>query len=204
MEKGGRRSTVSTKFNRCVKSVRKTVKARRGSSKESAAIAICTTTILHPRKRTLKSYRRGRLVTQKRKVRGGGVEDDAKTLAMEITKQMKTQNDELQGKLGKGTAYGIRVTIPPSPGNDAAIDNMIAKLQARQAAKSALQRAAAAVAAAVDEGETPLLIKLLTQLKSGTEVEDSERNKTGNGTGLIFTFWAKVNRMIGKLTGLYV
>ena len=72
----GKRGTVSNKFNRCVKSVRKTVKARKGSSKESAAIAICTTTILHPRKRTLKSYRKGRLVTQ-RKMRGGADEDDA-------------------------------------------------------------------------------------------------------------------------------
>ena len=58
---------LSTKFNRCVKSVRKTVKARKGSNKESAAIAICTTTILHPRKRTIKRYRKGRLVTQRRK-----------------------------------------------------------------------------------------------------------------------------------------
>ncbi len=64
---GRRRSAISTKFNRCVKSVRKTVKARRGSNKESAAIAICTTSVLHPRKRTIKKYRKGRLVTQRRK-----------------------------------------------------------------------------------------------------------------------------------------
>lgn len=64
---GGRRSTIGKKFNKCVKSVRKTVKARKGSNKESAAIAICTTTILHPRKRTIKRYRKGRLVTQRRK-----------------------------------------------------------------------------------------------------------------------------------------
>lgn len=62
------------KFDRCVKSVRKTVKARKGSTKESAAIAICTTTLLHPRGRTLKKYRKGRLVTQKRKLRRGGEE----------------------------------------------------------------------------------------------------------------------------------
>lgn len=58
------------KFDRCVKAVRKTVKARRGSTKEGAAIAICTKTVLHPRGRTLKRYRRGRLVTQRR-LRGG-------------------------------------------------------------------------------------------------------------------------------------
>ena len=86
MEKGGRRSTVSTKFNRCVKSVRKTVKARRGSSKESAAIAICTTTVLHPRKRTLKSYRRGRLVTQKRRKMMGG---DANTAVATVLKEIE-------------------------------------------------------------------------------------------------------------------
>jgi hypothetical protein len=65
--RGGRRSTIGKKFNKCVKAVRKTVKAREGSNKESAAIAICTTTILYPRKRTIKKYRKGRLVTQRRK-----------------------------------------------------------------------------------------------------------------------------------------
>lgn len=65
---GGRRtSKIGKKFNKCVKSVRKSVTPRRGSTKESAAIAICTTTILHPRKRTIKRYRRGRLLTQRRK-----------------------------------------------------------------------------------------------------------------------------------------
>jgi hypothetical protein len=67
---GARRKTLRTKFNHCVKAVRKTVKARKGSNKESAAIAICTKTILHPRGRTVKRYRKGRLLTQK-KMRGG-------------------------------------------------------------------------------------------------------------------------------------
>ncbi len=67
MEAGKRGSTLSKKFNRCVKSVRRTVRPRKGSNKESAAIAICTSTVLHPRKRTLKKYRRGRLTTQRRK-----------------------------------------------------------------------------------------------------------------------------------------
>ena len=57
---------ISSKFNRCIKSVRKTVKPRKRSTKESAAIAICTTSVLHPRGRTLRRYRRGRLVTQKK------------------------------------------------------------------------------------------------------------------------------------------
>ena len=55
------------KFDRCVKRVSKSVVARKGSTKESAAIAICTKTILFPRGRTLKRYRKGKLTTQKRK-----------------------------------------------------------------------------------------------------------------------------------------
>lgn len=61
---------ISKKFNRCVKSVKKTVRARKGSNKESAAIAICTKSVLQTRGRTMKSYSRKRLITQK-KLRGG-------------------------------------------------------------------------------------------------------------------------------------
>jgi hypothetical protein len=63
----GRRRSQTAKFNRCVKSVRKTVKARKGSTKESAAIGICVKSVLHKRGRTLKRYSKKRLVTQKRK-----------------------------------------------------------------------------------------------------------------------------------------
>ena len=62
-----RRKSQTKKFGSCVKAVRKTVKARKGSNPESAAIAICTTTLLHPRGRTLKRYRKGRLLTQRRR-----------------------------------------------------------------------------------------------------------------------------------------
>ncbi len=58
---------LSTKFDRCVKAVRKTVKARKGSNAESAAIAICTKSVLYPRGKTLKRYTKGRLVTQRRR-----------------------------------------------------------------------------------------------------------------------------------------
>ena len=57
---------LSSKFDKCVKGVRRTVKARKGSTKESAAIAICTVSVLHPRGKTLKRYRKGRLTTQRR------------------------------------------------------------------------------------------------------------------------------------------
>lgn len=64
---GGRRRSQSKKFGSCVKAVRKTVKARKGSTAEGAAIAICTKSMLFPRGRTLKRYRKGRLLTQKRR-----------------------------------------------------------------------------------------------------------------------------------------
>ncbi len=52
--KGGRRKskTLRRKFDKCVKAVRKTVKARKGSTKKQAAYAICTASILkeHGRK----------------------------------------------------------------------------------------------------------------------------------------------------------
>lgn len=61
------RDTLSQKFERCVQAVKKTVNAK---DKQSAAIAICTKTILHKRGRTLKRFSsvkgRPRLVTQKR------------------------------------------------------------------------------------------------------------------------------------------
>jgi hypothetical protein len=88
--------SLSKKFNRCVKSVRRTVKTRKGSNKESAAIAICTTTVLHPRKRTLKSYRRGRLVTQK-KLRGGELKQQADEPSLP-TSPPPTSEEELKKK----------------------------------------------------------------------------------------------------------
>lgn len=50
----GRRKTkkLRRKFDKCVKAVRKTVKARRGSTKKQAAYAICTKSILKGRVRT--------------------------------------------------------------------------------------------------------------------------------------------------------
>jgi hypothetical protein len=68
---GGRKtSKIGEKFNRCVKSVRQTVRARPKSTKESAAIAICTKSVLQTRGLTMKRYKKKRLVTQK-KFRGG-------------------------------------------------------------------------------------------------------------------------------------
>lgn len=44
------------RFCKCIKAVRKTVKVRPGSTKESAAIAICVKTMLQSRGRTLKKF----------------------------------------------------------------------------------------------------------------------------------------------------
>lgn len=70
------KTRISKKFDKCVKSVRKSVRARKGSNKESAAIAICTKSVLQTRGRTMKRYRKGRLQTQ-RKLRGGAFLSDA-------------------------------------------------------------------------------------------------------------------------------
>jgi hypothetical protein len=64
---GFKRKSQTERFSRCVKMVRRTVKPLPGSNKESAAIAICTKTILHKRGRTIKRYSKKRLVTQRKK-----------------------------------------------------------------------------------------------------------------------------------------
>lgn len=63
-------STRADKFCRCVKAVRNTIKARKGSTKESGAIAVCTTRLLWPHGKTLRKVRclkRKQLLTQKRR-----------------------------------------------------------------------------------------------------------------------------------------
>ena len=61
---GGTRA-YRKKFDTCVKTVRRRIKPRKGSNKESAAIAICTKSVLQTRGRTMKKYRKGKLMTQK-------------------------------------------------------------------------------------------------------------------------------------------
>jgi hypothetical protein len=62
---GFRRRSQTARFNRCVKTVKKSIVPRPDSNKESAAIAICTKSVLQTRGRTLKKYRKGRIRTQK-------------------------------------------------------------------------------------------------------------------------------------------
>ena len=59
---------LANTFCRCIKSVRKTIKARKGSTKEQGAIAVCVKSVLQTRGKTLKKFRCGpkqRLRTQK-------------------------------------------------------------------------------------------------------------------------------------------
>jgi len=53
-------------FCRCIKKVRKTVKARPGQKKESAAIGICVKSVLQTKGRTLKKFRCDQTKTTKR------------------------------------------------------------------------------------------------------------------------------------------
>ena len=48
------------KFCGCIKAVRKTVKARKGSTVEGAAIAICTKSMLQRKGKTLKRVKCGK------------------------------------------------------------------------------------------------------------------------------------------------
>lgn len=67
-----KKSSLTRKFCKCIKAVRKTVKLRPGQkktpeAKESAAIAICTRAVLQSRGRTLKRFKCGnkmKLITQ--------------------------------------------------------------------------------------------------------------------------------------------
>ena len=64
------KEALKTKFCRCIKTVRKTIQPRTGSTAEKAAIGICVKSVLQSRGRTLKKFKCGkkaRLVTQKRK-----------------------------------------------------------------------------------------------------------------------------------------
>ena len=66
------------KFCRCIKAVRKTIKARQGSTKEKGAIAICVKSVLQTKGRTLKKFqcRKPARVTTQKKLKGGGEEEE--------------------------------------------------------------------------------------------------------------------------------
>ena len=51
------KTKLAKTFCRCIKKVRKTVKVRKGSSSEQAAIAICVKSVLRTRGKTLRKFR---------------------------------------------------------------------------------------------------------------------------------------------------
>ena len=72
-------STQAERFARCVKKVKKTIKldkSGRATTKEGAAIAICTRAILWPQGRTVRRFymkdKKPVLITQKRRKFGSG------------------------------------------------------------------------------------------------------------------------------------
>jgi hypothetical protein len=59
------------KFCKCIKAVRKTIKAREGSTKEQGAIAVCVKSVVQTKTKTIKKFncgRKPRLTTQRRKM----------------------------------------------------------------------------------------------------------------------------------------
>jgi hypothetical protein len=46
------KEAIGTRFCKCIKKVRKTIKSKKGT-KEQAAIAICVNSVLHTKKKTL-------------------------------------------------------------------------------------------------------------------------------------------------------
>ena len=65
------KNSQAKKFCKCIKAVRKTIKAREGSTAEQGAIAVCVKSMLHRKKRTIKKFKCGpkaRLITQRRKM----------------------------------------------------------------------------------------------------------------------------------------
>lgn len=155
----GKSRRVGNVFNRCVKSVRKTVKARKGSTKESAAIAICTKSVLQTRGRTMKRYRKGRLVTQK-KLRGG---------VDPIVAKGNTFINYLADEIDQGHGREVTADIT-DPEMAPIIDGIITRLQTQRNEKSTVTKIGQAIRRMTPGfphiAQTPALIKMLTELKN--------------------------------------
>jgi hypothetical protein len=200
----------TARFNRCVKKVGKTVKARRGSSKESAAIAICTKSMLHPRGRTIKRYRKGRLTTQ-RKRRGGAMprppprmpEQSAASVIASIVEQTAPEKARphrviTPGGQDSGT-QGLEWTVMVNKSEDTSkgIMDIVKRLRDRKDAKTAAAedagwwaRAKMAVKSKFPS-DTEYLIDLLNTLASeGTMTMTAMEHAT-------------IQKLTNKLRGLY-
>ena len=54
------RRLTAKRFCRCVTSVRKTLRPRKGSTKEQGAIGVCVKSMLHTRKKTIRNFKCGK------------------------------------------------------------------------------------------------------------------------------------------------
>lgn len=168
----------TSKFDRCVKSVRRTVKARKGSSKESAAIAICTKTVLHPRGRTLKRYRKGRLTTQ-RKFRGG--EMDGLAAANKLRGAMSKEYTLRVQQLGDDddvvvTKESLGLTAEEV---SAATAYITGKIEEKRGSKGALGKLAAATKRALGADDGGQLMKFLSGLATPTGATLEDKTEFG-------------------------
>ena len=50
------REAIEKRFCKCIKSVRKTIKARKNSTKEQGAIAVCVKSVLQSKGHTLRKF----------------------------------------------------------------------------------------------------------------------------------------------------
>lgn len=206
----------TAKFNRCVKKVGKTVKARKGSNKESAAIAICTKSMLHPRGRTIKRYRRGRLTTQ-RKRRGGEMprpagprpevtpeESGKRVLALLIdqTSPSKARPHVVMSSPGAdGRSTGTQgldwtITIPKSDITSKGIMDIVKRLRDRKEAKTA----------AAEESGWWARAKLAVKSKFPSDTEyliDLLNTLATTGTVTITSENEYIQKYMNKLSGLY-
>jgi hypothetical protein len=101
------------KFCRCIKAVRKTIKARQGSTKEKGAIAICVKSVLQTKGRTLKKFqcrKPARVTTQKKLKGGGGEEEEAYRRFVEVIENIKSLNAKIKidARIGDAAAVARR------------------------------------------------------------------------------------------------
>jgi hypothetical protein len=97
------KESQTKRFCRCIKKVRKTIKARKGSSKESGAIGVCVKSVLQqklkPTGRTLFKFHcktrrgaKGRVITQPQK---GGRDNDCKQTHITLTSIPTGEGDSI-------------------------------------------------------------------------------------------------------------
>ncbi len=118
---GARKKKLSRgrRFCKCIKTVRKTLKTRPGSTKEQGAIAVCVKSVLQTRGRTVKRFKCGkkpRVITQERKARGGYHVQLTRGELSNMLHDIESLKYEDDGPLQlRNIARDIRSKLPPVP-----------------------------------------------------------------------------------------